>query len=173
MFRAFAGGKPWWSVGSVLLLEIASILASLSYSLASARVKAPFGLCTHHLNSIEVLLDFAFPTFTRPAIKLGADVLGRGAPAPAHKFGSGYRLATGACPTVGIAGGDSLDGGHSPLSSTRDLAADDMLEEDVVLADGVYTDAAPPNADRYWALMGGGGGTYAVVLAMMARLHRN
>ena len=78
----------------------------------------------------------------------------------------------GECPTVGIAGGYSQGGGHSLLSSIYGLGADQILEWEVVTAQGQHLIATPnSNADLYWALSGGGGGTYGVVLSMTVRAH--
>jgi hypothetical protein len=119
------------------------------------------------------MLNYTSPGYTGPAIKLGSGVLGGAALEAAARLADGYRLVGGTCPTVGIAGGYSLGGGHGPLSSMYGLAADNVLEWDVVLADGTRTVASPArNADLFWAMTGGGGGTYAVAVAMTARLHR-
>lgn len=81
-------------------------------------------------------------------------------------------MVAGLCGTVGIAGGYSQGGGHSALSNSYGLAADNVLEWEVVTASGDHLVATPTeHADLYWALSGGGGGTYGVVLSMTARLH--
>lgn len=78
----------------------------------------------------------------------------------------------GECPSVGFAGGFTQGGGHSTLSTAFGLAADQVLEYDVVTASGKTIKAAPEkNEDLYWALSGGGGGNYAVVTSMTVRAH--
>jgi hypothetical protein len=105
-------------------------------------------------------------------MKVGAGVLGGAALTAASRLG--YRIVAGGCPSVGIAGGYSQGGGHSSLTNTHGLAADNVLEWEVVTADGTHTTATPErNADLYWALSGGGGGTYAVVVSMTMRMHRD
>ena len=85
---------------------------------------------------------------------------------------SGLRVLGGSCPTVGLAGGYTQGGGHSTLSSIYGLSADQTLEWEVVSADGKLLTASPTeNADLYWALSGGGGGTYGVVLSLTAKAH--
>jgi FAD/FMN-containing dehydrogenase len=99
-------------------------------------------------------------------------VLASAASLAAHRLG--YRIVTGTCTSIGIAGGYSMGGGFSALSSLYGLAADNVLEWEVVTADGTHTTASPSvNRDLYWALSGGGGGTFAVAVAMTARLHRD
>lgn len=80
------------------------------------------------------------------------------------------RIVGGECATVGLAGGYTQGGGHSLLSSAHGLAADNTLEWEVVTADGRHLVATPTqNQDLYWALSGGGGGTYAVVLSLTTK----
>ncbi|CAF3672644.1 unnamed protein product [Rotaria sordida] len=76
----------------------------------------------------------------------------------------------GASPTVSVVGGYLQGGGHSPLSIWKGMAADQVLEYDVVTADGQrQTVNACQNRDLFWALSGGGGGTYAIVLSAVIR----
>lgn len=63
-------------------------------------------------------------------------------------------------------------GGHSALSSKYGLGADQVLEWDVVVADGRRLIASrDQNSDLFWALSGGGGGTYGVVLSMTVKVY--
>lgn len=87
----------------------------------------------------------------------------------------GYRAVGGTCASVGIAGGYSAGGGHSPLSGLNGMAADNVLEWEVVKANGDHVIATPTNdhSDLYWAMSGGGGGVWGVVLSMTAKLHKD
>lgn len=72
------------------------------------------------------------------------------------------------CYSVGATGGYLQGGGHSALSRWKGLAIDQVLEYDVVTADGQrLTVNACENSDLFWALNGGGGGTYAIVLSVL------
>ena len=65
-----------------------------------------------------------------------------------------------------------MGGGHGLLNSVHGLASDNVLEWEVVTAGGEHLVASETqNEDLYWALSGGGGGTYAVVLSMTARIY--
>ena len=71
-------------------------------------------------------------------------------------------------------GGYTQGGGHSALSSRYGLAADQTLEWEVVAANGRLLRASPTeNSDLYWALSGGGGGTYGVVYSLTSRVHED
>ncbi|CAF1052714.1 unnamed protein product [Didymodactylos carnosus] len=72
----------------------------------------------------------------------------------------------GASATVGPVGGYVQGAGHGPLSRLHGLAADNVLQFEAVTADGVLRTAnACQNKDLFWALRGGGGGTFAVVVS--------
>lgn len=84
----------------------------------------------------------------------------------------GLTVVTGNCPTVGVAGGYIQGGGHSPLSSKYGLAADQTLEFEVIDGHGEYLIAnRQENSDLYWALSGGGGGTYSVVMSVTVKTY--
>ncbi|AEO58370.1 hypothetical protein MYCTH_2305637 [Thermothelomyces thermophilus ATCC 42464] len=134
--------------------------------------KGALSLWMHNLKSTKFIKNYKAPYYKGPAAKLGAGVEGFEAYAMANS--TGHRIVGGTCPTVGIVGGYTQGGGHSILSSSYGVAADNVLEWEVVTADGRHLVATPTrNSDLYWALSGGGGGTFAVVLSMTARLHRD
>jgi FAD/FMN-containing dehydrogenase len=66
-------------------------------------------------------------------------------------------VPSGVISTTGIAG-LTLGGGHGYLSRKYGLTIDNLVEADVVLADGSFvTTNASQNEDLFWALRGGGG----------------
>lgn len=123
----------------------------------------------HQLRSTEIL-DWDDSYYKGKALKLGGGVLGYEAIAAAHE--AGLVVLTGECPTVGLAGGYTQGGGHSALSSSFGLAADNTLSFEVVTPTGqLLTASTTENQDLYWALSGGGGGNYGVVTSMTVKAH--
>jgi hypothetical protein len=84
----------------------------------------------------------------------------------------GMLVTVGAVSSVGIAGGFGQGGGHGPLGPSYGLMVDQAIEFDVVTADGeVRTINECTDPDLFWAMRGGGGGTYAVLLSYKFQLH--
>lgn len=78
---------------------------------------------------------------------------------------SGLYAIGAAHDSVAVAGGWSQSGGHAGLSSYFGLGSDNILEYKIVTADGQLRVAnAATNQDLFWALRGGGGGTWGVVV---------
>lgn len=127
------------------------------------------GFWTHNMKSIDHL-DYTSTYYNGSALRFGAGVSGFEAYSFANKHG--LQVVGGFCPTVGIVGGYTQGGGHSSMSSTHGLGADQALEWEVVTVDGEHLIASPTqNADLYWALCGGGGGTYGVVISLTVKVY--
>lgn len=76
--------------------------------------------------------------------------------------------------TVGLVGGYTQGGGHGPLASRFGLAADQVLEWEVVLESGQIITASRTSGSHqnlYWALCGGGGGTFGAVVSVTVKAH--
>jgi len=84
--------------------------------------------------------------------------------------GGGY-VQGGGCTTVGVAG-LVQSGGFGSFSKAFGTAAGNLLEAEVVTADGQVRIAnACTHADLFWALKGGGGGNFGVVTRLTLRVH--
>lgn len=126
-------------------------------------------LWTHNMDSITIIKNYSSTTYSGPAAKLGAGVVAGNAYTTVAE--AGYRILGGTCPSVGLAGGYTPGGGHGLLNSMYGMAADAVLEWEVVTVDGQHLVATPSqNSDLYWALCGGGAGTYAIALSMTTKI---
>ena len=126
---------------------------------------------THYLTDKEYISKFkADNGYVGPAIKVGAGIQVH----EAYEFAKakGVTVVGGEAVTVGMAGGYTAGGGHSPLSSFYGLGADQVLAMQVVLADGSFiTATSKQNADVFWMLRGGGGSTIGVVTSITVKAY--
>ena len=129
---------------------------------------------THNLNQ----LDF-YPNFTAsncPSAN-GQNVgeMGAGVVAgDAYKFfnSHGMDVTGGYEESVGIAGGFGQGGGVGDYTTTYGLMVDNAVEFEVVTADGqvrIINECNDP--DLFWAMRGGGGGTFAVLTKFRVQVY--
>ena len=85
---------------------------------------------------------------------------------------SKYIVIGGICPTVGVSG-FTLGGGYSFLSRYFGLTIDNTLSFTMVTANGssVVVANTSTHTDLYWALRGGGGGNFGIVVDFTFRIH--
>lgn len=106
----------------------------------------------------------------QPAVTFGAGTIGMQA-YDAVTTKNGRYVQGGGCTTVCL-GGLIQSGGFGSFSKHYGTAAASLLEAEVVTADGqIRTANACTNPDLFWALKGGGGGTFGVVSKMTLRTH--
>ncbi|KAG7099189.1 hypothetical protein E1B28_001058 [Marasmius oreades] len=126
----------------------------------------------HHLRDVEWIPEFKSPLHTGPAFKAHAGALSFDIALAADS--KGLVVVTGGTPNVGFTGGFVQGGGQSATMSSYGLGADQTLEFEVVTTQGKFVRAShTENQDLYWALSGGGAGTYAVVWSVTVKAHQD
>ncbi|EKG18605.1 FAD linked oxidase [Macrophomina phaseolina MS6] len=121
---------------------------------------------THHMKSFTFHQSFApsscpVGNSTHMAATFGAGI--QGVDASAHALDHGAVVTTGTNSDVGLLGW-SAGGGHGFFTGTYGMGADNILEATVVTPSGdVVVASECENADLFWALRGGGGGTFGIV----------
>ena len=130
---------------------------------------------THAMNTITAHDAFvgegcAATQSARPAVSIGAGATWLSA-YDAVTIKAGRYVQGGGCTTVGVAG-LIQSGGFGSFSKRYGTAASSLLEAEVVTADGTIRIAnACTNPDLFWALKGGGGGTFGVVTRVTLATH--
>ena len=126
---------------------------------------------TRRMNQVE-LHDAFVPKGCRvpaqPAVSVGAGAMWIDAYTAVTTHGGRY-VQGGGCTTVGVAG-LVQSGGFGSFSKNWGTAASNLLEAEVVTADGVVrTVNASHHPELFWGLKGGGGGSLGVVTRMTLR----
>ncbi|KAL8882140.1 MAG: hypothetical protein Q9198_000812 [Flavoplaca austrocitrina] len=141
---------------------------SLASYLGKSTGQGALALWTYNLKTRQILANYSSPSYSGPAVKFGAGVIAGEAYETVRK--AGYRIVAPECGLTGVTGGYVQGGGQSQLVTAYGLAADQVLEWEVVTPRGEYLIATPENNTHlYWALAGGGGGTYGVVLSATSK----
>lgn len=130
---------------------------------------------TRHMNDITMHDAFVpqgcgASEVPQPAVTLGAGTIWMQAYEAVTTKGGRY-VQGGGCTTVGVVG-LIQSGGFGSFSKHYGTAAAGLLEAEVVTADGQIRIAnACTNPDLFWALKGGGGGSFGVVSKLTLRTH--
>ncbi len=136
---------------------------------------APDSLLVWTRDMDAIALHDAFPSAGAgspmvPAVTLGAGCIWRDAYQAVTTLGGRY-VQGGGCVTVGVAG-LVQGGGFGSFSKGFGLAAASLLAAEIVTADGVVRQVdAVREPDLFWALKGGGGGSFGVVTRITLRTH--
>ncbi|KAJ5963115.1 hypothetical protein N7481_013420 [Penicillium waksmanii] len=143
------------------------------------RSSAPKSLqiLTHMMKNMSISNEFipTVPPMLNPPDSAKAVTVGAGVQLGemyAFLGSKGLMAVGGTFSTVGIAGGYIQGGGHSFLGWLHGMASDNVLEFEIVLADGSLVFAnAYQNSDLFFALRGGGGGSFGVVVSATLKVY--
>ncbi|KAI1797904.1 FAD-binding domain-containing protein [Ganoderma leucocontextum] len=142
--------------------------------------RGSFVIWTHNLNDITFHDTFSPTGAPRSethdnAITLGAGVQWQEAYEAVNARNRVLVGGVSAGGTVGAAGGWILGGGHnSALSPTFGLGVDNVLQFTMISSTGTSVVVnAHQHPDLFFALRGGGGGTYGVVTSVTYQTHEN
>ncbi|CAO2045203.1 unnamed protein product [Urochloa humidicola] len=137
----------------------------LSYrSVPSASPRRPFAVV-----DVALLRGVRVDAARREARVGAGATLGELYYAAARESGGELGFPAGICPTV-CAGGHLSGGGFGPMMRKHGLAADNVVGAEVVDAEGRLLDRAAMGEDHFWAIRGGGGGSFGVVVSWTLRL---
>jgi FAD/FMN-containing dehydrogenase len=128
---------------------------------------------TRHMNAIRIHEAFVAEGCSgnpQRAVTIEAGALW-GQAYDAVSVKGGRYVQGGGCLTVGVAG-LIQGGGFGSFSKNYGLAAASLLQAEIVTADGAVRIAnACTNPDLFWALRGGGGGSFGIVTKLTLMTH--
>ncbi len=126
------------------------------------------GLCDDGMVIDLSGIKFVLVNQSKKTVKVGGGNLWGEVDHATHPFG--LAVPAGIVSTTGV-GGLTLGGGVGYLSRKYGLTIDNLLEADMVLADGSFvTVNASENADLFWAIRGGGG-NFGIVTSFTFQAH--
>ena len=126
------------------------------------------GLCDDGLVIDLSGIKFVDVNASNNTVKVGGGNIWSEVDNATHEFG--LAIPSGMVSTTGV-GGLTLGGGIGYLSRKYGLTIDNLLEAEMVLADGSFvTVSANSNTDLFWAIRGGGG-NFGVVTSFTFQAH--
>ncbi|KAL3522905.1 hypothetical protein ACH5RR_015739 [Cinchona calisaya] len=82
-----------------------------------------------------------------------------------------HAFPAGVCPTVGV-GGHFSGGGYGNMMRKYGLSVDNIVDAQIIDVNGRVLDRAAMGEDLFWAITGGGGSSFGVLLAYKINLVR-
>ncbi|MCO5560020.1 hypothetical protein L7F22_013626 [Adiantum nelumboides] len=155
------GKRPW---------ELRIRSGGHSYEARSSTAQSYF-LIIDLMNMNKVVVDPVRSLSPPTAWVGGGATLGEIYYAIAQATSNEYGFPAGICPTVGN-GGHFSAGGYGFLARKYGVAADNILDAQIVTADLQIKTSLLQDQDLLWALRGGGGGSWGIVIAWKIQLVR-
>ncbi|KAJ3573628.1 hypothetical protein NPX13_g4624 [Xylaria arbuscula] len=125
---------------------------------------------THWLKHTEFIPSYTIGEYSGMAVRIGSGV--EAWEVSNLMAANNITVVAAGCNTVGGTGGWLSTGGHSTVTSTFGLGADQALSLEVVTADGNLVTADPfTNQDLFWAMRGGGGSTYGILISAIMKAY--
>ncbi|QMW39125.1 hypothetical protein G4B11_002405 [Aspergillus flavus] len=156
------GGYPTYTVAQIQLavnfarnLNLRFVVKNTGHDFSGkSSSKGALSIWTHWFKDKAFYPQYkAASGYVGPAIKFGSGVQVWEAYEYAKSLG--VSVVGGEAVTVGLGGGHTAGGGHSPLSSIYGMAADQVLAMEVILANGRFiTASSTENSDIFWMLRG-------------------
>ncbi|KAK3025982.1 hypothetical protein RJ639_041673 [Escallonia herrerae] len=87
----------------------------------------------------------------------------------AAEHNNSYGFPAGVCPTVGV-GGHFGGAGYGNMMRKYGLSVDNIIDAQIIDVNGNLLDRASMGEDLFWAITGGGGSSFGVVLAYKINL---
>lgn len=126
------------------------------------------GLCDHGLVIDLSGIKYVDVDSSNNTVKVGGGNIWNEVDTATHSYG--LAVPSGMISTTGV-GGLTLGGGVGYLTRKYGLTIDNLLEAEMVLADGTFvTVNAKENTDLFWAIRGGGG-NFGVVTSFTFQAH--
>jgi len=161
----------------VKCMDVADVIASVNFGRENNLLVAVrggghngggLGLCEDGLVIDLSGLKFVRVDVANKTVRVGGGNVWGEVDHATHPFG--LAVPAGIISTTGV-GGLTLGGGVGHLSRKYGLTIDNLLEADMVLADGTFVIVnAEQNADLFWAIRGGGG-NFGIVTSFKFQAH--
>ena len=160
-----------------MCVDVADVMASVNFGRENNLLVAVrggghngggLGLCDEGLVIDLSGLKFVRVDTSNSTVRVGGGNLWGEVDHATHPFG--LAVPAGIISTTGV-GGLTLGGGVGHLSRKYGLTIDNLLEADMVLADGSFvTVNSSQNSDLFWAIRGGGG-NFGIVTSFKFQAH--
>ena len=161
----------------VKCVDVADVIASVNFSRENNLLVAVrggghngggLGLCDDGMVIDLSGIKFVRVDVANKTVRVGGGNVWGEVDHATHPFG--LAVPAGFISTTGV-GGLTLGGGVGYLSRKHGLTIDNLLEADMVLADGTFvTVSAEQNSDLFWAIRGGGG-NFGIVTSFKFQAH--